>query len=199
MRPRFGENGESQESCFDHRLWSVQRFEREAQSRFSRNRRSTGVEPAGRNLDVLDFMSLREGPVRYLEGGHPADSTLIPVASPGARAASFARLVAVPAKDGTITAWFKRDSGWLAAAGTNHRCAVGWSRTITGASPTLFALFCLTAWLAALGGRITAFLEKLLIGSGERKILSTIAASELHISGHGCPRRDCTQAIVIFV
>ena len=76
---------------------------------------------------------------------------------------------------------------------------MGWSRTITGASPTLFALLCLTARLAALGGRITAFLKKRLIGSGERKILSTIAASELHISGHWYPRGDCTQGNVIFV
>jgi hypothetical protein len=62
---------------------------------------------------------------------------------------------------------------------------MGWSRAITGASPTLFALLCLTARLAALGGRITAFLKKLLIRSGERKILSTVAARKLNISGHG--------------
>jgi hypothetical protein len=62
---------------------------------------------------------------------------------------------------------------------------MGWSRTVTGASPTLFALLCLTARLAALGGRITAFLEKRLIRSGERKVLSTITARKLNISGHG--------------
>jgi hypothetical protein len=62
---------------------------------------------------------------------------------------------------------------------------MGRSLPITGASPTLFALLCLTARLAALGGRITAFLEKRLIRSGEREILSTVTARKLNISGHG--------------
>jgi hypothetical protein len=53
----------------------------------------------------------------------------------------------------------------------------------------LFALLCLTARLAALGGRITAFLKERLIRSGERKILSTITARELNIAGHGSPCR----------
>ena len=61
---------------------------------------------------------------------------------------------------------------------------MGWSRTIPGASPTLFALLCLTARLAALGGRITTFLKERLIRSGEREILSTITARKLNISGH---------------
>ena len=73
---------------------------------------------------------------------------------------------------------------------------MGWSRTITGASPTLFALLCLTARLAALGGRITAFLKERLISSGERKILSTITARKLNISGHGCPLSIVLVAIV---
>ncbi len=73
---------------------------------------------------------------------------------------------------------------------------MGWSRTITGASPTLFALFCLTARLAALGGRITAFLKERLISSGEREILSTVTARKLNISGHVCPLRVVLVAIV---
>jgi len=116
---------------------------------------------------------------------HSGRSGLVPVSPTSSGAASFARLVAIPAEDRAISAWLKWNSRWLTAAGTNHRCAMGWCRTITGASPTLFALLCLTARLAALGGRITAFLEERLISSGERKILPTIAASELHISGHG--------------
>jgi hypothetical protein len=64
---------------------------------------------------------------------------------------------------------------------------MGWSRTIPGASPTLFALLCHTARLAAFGGRITAFLKERLIRSGERKILPTITARKLNISGHVCP------------
>jgi hypothetical protein len=106
-----------------------------------------------------------------------------------ARAASgaFACHIAVPAEYRTVAAWFKRYSRGLAAAGANHRCAMGRSRTIPGASPTLFALLCLTARLAALGGRITALLKERLIRSGERKVLSTIAARELNIAGHGSP------------
>ena len=67
---------------------------------------------------------------------------------------------------------------------------MGRSLPITGASPTLFALLCLTARLAALGGGITAFLKERLIRSGERKFLSTITARKLNVAGHGspCPR-----------
>ena len=61
---------------------------------------------------------------------------------------------------------------------------MGRSGTIPGASPTLFALLCHTARFAALGGRITAFLEERLIRSGERKVLSTVTARKLNISGH---------------
>ena len=121
--------------------------------------------------------------------GHQSRISLV-AAAPSSAAAAFTSLVAVPAKHRAIAAWFKRYSRWLAAAGADHRCSMGWSRTITGASPTLFALLCLTARLAALGGRITAFLEERLIRSGERKILSTITARKLNIAGHGspCPR-----------
>jgi len=76
---------------------------------------------------------------------------------------------------------------------------MGWSRTIPGASPTLFALLCLTARLAALGGRITAFLKERLISGGERKILSTIAARKLNISGHGCPLSTSSTRLYIRV
>ena len=114
-------------------------------------------------------------------------------------AAAFACLIAVAAKHRAIAARFKWNSGWLAAAGADYRCSMGWCRTITGASPTLFALLCLTARLAALGGRITAFLKKRLICSGERKILSTVTARKLNISGHGSPRGDCTCELVKFI
>ena len=112
---------------------------------------------------------------------------------------TFTSLVAVPAKYRTITAWFKWNSRWLAAAGADHWSAMGRSLPITGASPTLIALLCHTARLAAFGGRITAFLKERLIRSGERELLSTIAARKLHISGHGCPRGDCTYEKVIFI
>ena len=108
-------------------------------------------------------------------------------ATPSAAAASFTCLVAVPAKHRAVAAWFKRNSRWLAAAGADYRCAMGRCRTIPGASPTLFALLCLTARLAALGGRITALLKERLISSCERKILSTITARKLNIAGHGSP------------
>jgi hypothetical protein len=102
-----------------------------------------------------------------------------------AGAAPFPRRITVAAKYGSIATRFKRNRCGLATAGADDRCSMGRCRTITGASPTLFALLCLTARLAALGGRITAFLEKRLIRSGERKILSTVTARKLNISGHG--------------
>jgi hypothetical protein len=57
---------------------------------------------------------------------------------------------------------------------------------------------CLTASLATLWGRITAFLEERLISSGEGKVLPAIAARKLNISGHGSPRGDCTVQSVIY-
>jgi hypothetical protein len=57
----------------------------------------------------------------------------------------------------------------------------------------------LTASLATLRGRITAFLEERLISSGEGKVLPAIAARKLNISGHGSPRGDCTVQSVICV
>src|SRR4051812_8000514 len=105
--------------------------------------------------------------------------SLITAAAARSCTAAFTCLVAVPAKHWTIAAWFKWNSRWLAAAGANHWCPVGRSLPITGASPTLFALLCHTARLAALGGRITAFLKKCLIRRGERKFLSTITARKL--------------------
>ena len=130
----------------------------------------------------------------------PERSVSLIAAAARACAAAFTCLVAVPAKHRAVAAWFKWNSRGLAAAGANHRSTVGRSLPITaGASPTLFALLCHTARLAALGGRITAFLKERLIRSGERKFLSTIAARKLHISGHGYPRGDCTYDSVIFI
>ena len=143
----------------------------------------------------LDCVASEEVRARTPLRGHPRRCTLIAPRTCAA-AAAFACLVAVTAKHRTIAAWFKWNSGWLAAAGADHRCSMGWCRTITGASPTLFALLCLTARLAALGGRITAFLKERLIRSGERKILSTITARKLNVSGHVCPLRVVLVAIV---
>jgi hypothetical protein len=127
--------------------------------------------------------------VRF-EAEHGAiEPVLLITARARAAAGTFTGLVAVPAKYRSVASWLKRNSRGLSAAGANHRCAMGRCRTIPGASPTLFALLCLTARLAALGGRITAFLKERLIRSGERKILSTITARKLNIAGHGSPCR----------
>jgi hypothetical protein len=58
------------------------------------------------------------------------------------------------------------------------------SRPIASAPSSLIGLFCLPAGLAAFRCRKTAFLKERLIGSGEGKILPTIAACKLHVSGH---------------
>jgi hypothetical protein len=89
-------------------------------------------------------------------------------------AAAFARLVAIPAKDRAITTRLKRHCCRLAATRTNHRCSLCWSRTVAGAP--LIVFLCLTAILATLWGRVTAFLEERLISSGEGKVLPAIAA-----------------------
>ena len=118
---------------------------------------------------------------------------LVPAASArgspaGAAAAALASLVAIPAEDRAIAPRLERHCCGLAATGTDHRRTLCRSRTVAR-SPPLIVLLCLTAILATLGGRITAFLKERLIGSGESEILSTIAASKLNISGHGSPRR----------
>ena len=148
---------------------------------------------AARAVSVVSCVSEVQFDLRKMKFGSTSAKTAEPVAlsATTTRAASgaFACHIAVPAKHRAVTAWFKGNSRWLAAAGANHRCAMGRSRTIPGASPTLFALLCLSARLAALGGRITAFLKERLIRSGEREILSTVAARELNIAGHGSPCR----------
>jgi hypothetical protein len=62
------------------------------------------------------------------------------------------------------------------------RC--GRAVTTAAAATTLIVLFCLAAGLAPLGRRKTAFRKKCLVCSSEGKILPTIAACELHVSGH---------------
>jgi len=111
--------------------------------------------------------------------------------------AAFARLVAVPAEDRTIATRFKRHCCRLAATRTYHRCSLCWGRTVAGAS--LVVLFCLTASLTTLRGRITAFLEERLISGGKAKVLPAIAARKLNISGHGSPRGNCTADCTISV
>jgi hypothetical protein len=51
----------------------------------------------------------------------------------------------------------------------------------------LIGFLCLTARLAPLWGRVSAFLKKLLIGRAEGKFLPTVTARNLHISGHMTP------------
>jgi hypothetical protein len=104
--------------------------------------------------------------------------------------AALPRLVAIAAEDRTITTRLKRNCCWLAATRTNHRCSLCRSRTVAG--PPLVVLFCLTASLTTLWGRVTTFLKERLIRSGEAKVLPAIAARKLNISGHGSPRGDCT-------
>ena len=111
-----------------------------------------------------------------------------------AGAAALARLIAIPAEDGAIATRFKGHCCRLSATRTNHRCSLCRSRTVAGAP--LVVLLCLTAILATLWGRITAFLEERLISSGEGEILPAIAARKLNISGHVGPRGDCTAQFV---
>ena len=107
-----------------------------------------------------------------------------------AAAAALARLVAIPAENRTIATRLERHCCRLTATRTNHRRRLCRSRTVAGTP--LVVLLCHTAILATFWGRIAAFLKERLISSGESKILSTIAASKLNISGHGSPRGDCT-------
>jgi hypothetical protein len=125
-----------------------------------------------------------------------AERSLVPAARPcAATAAAFARLVAVAAKHRTVTAGLEGDCGGLAATRTNHRSSLGRSGTVpASATPAaLIVLLGLAAGLAALRSRITAFLKKCLIGSGEGKILPAIAACELNISSHGLPRVEIVR------
>src|ERR1035438_1461020 len=133
----------------------------------------------------------KTGPLQKLE---PAPATRTAAAS-ATTAAALARLVAVPAKYRAIAARLKRHCCRLSATRANHRCSLCWSRTVAGAP--LIVLLCLTAILATLWGRITAFLEERLISRCEREVLSTVAARKLNISGHVSPRGDCTAQSAI--
>jgi len=57
-------------------------------------------------------------------------------------------------------------------------------RAVTTASAALVVLLCLAAGFASFGCRKTALRKKRLIRSCEGKILPTIAACELQVSGH---------------
>jgi len=61
------------------------------------------------------------------------------------------------------------------------------------AGSPLIGLLCLAARLASLWGRVSAFLEKLLIGRAEGKFLPAVAARNLHISGHRSPMSGIVQ------
>jgi hypothetical protein len=103
-------------------------------------------------------------------------------------AASFASLVTVPAEHRSVASRFKRHRSRLATPRADYGCTL--RRSGTKAGTPLARLLCHTACLAALGGRVTAFLEKCLIGSCKDEILSTIATSELNVFGHGSPSMD---------
>ena len=61
------------------------------------------------------------------------------------------------------------------------------------AGSPLIGLLCLATRLAALWGRVTAFLKKLLIGGAEGEFLPTVTARNLHISGHKTPCEGIVQ------
>jgi hypothetical protein len=193
------ENAQQRSQEFHHRSLDASCDKQAGEERaFTKQRIRLGPKSAVCDASQLTLSCVRGSANADAFLGHPRRCTLIAPRACAA-AAAFACLVAVPAKYRTIAAWFKWNSGWLATAGADDRCSMGWSRTIPGASPTLFALLCHTARLAAFGGRITAFLKERLIRSGERKILSTITARKLNVSGHGSPRRDCTYGLVNFI
>ena len=121
--------------------------------------------------------------------------TAAPARTAAATAAAFARLIAVPAEDRAIAARLERHCCRLAATRTNHRCSLCRSRTVAGTP--LIVLLCLTAILATLRGRITAFLKERLISGCEGEFLPAIAARKLNISGHVSPRGDCTAQSAI--
>ncbi len=116
-----------------------------------------------------------------------AQSATSSAPAPGA----LARRVAIAAINRAIATRLKRHGRRLATTRTNHRCSLRRSRTVAG-SP-LIGLFCLTARLTTLWCRVTAFLKKLLIGRAEGKFLPTVAARNLHVSGHKTPREGIVQ------
>jgi len=109
---------------------------------------------------------------------------------------AFARRIAVPAINRAIPTRLKRNGGRLATTRTNHRSSLRRSRTVAGSS--LVGLLCLAARLTALWCRVTAFLKELLIGRTEGKLLPTVAACNLHISGHMTPCVGLYSPICIF-
>jgi hypothetical protein len=144
----------------------------------------------GASLPGIPICSRSGGEVEQIGGTHGSVSGLLlnpcaaaHVSTPATRA--LARHVAIPAKHRAIASRFEGYSSRLSTARTDHRSALTRSRTIAG-SPLIIFL-CHAARFATFGCRITAFLEERLIGSGEGKFLSTIAALQLHISGHGTP------------
>lgn len=111
-------------------------------------------------------------------------------------AAAFTRHVARPAKHRPVTPRLERHSRRLATTRTNHRGSLRRSRTVAGISLGIF--LCLSARSAALGSRVTTFLKERLIGSAEGEFLPTVAASNLHISGHRSPYWGIVQPFSYF-
>jgi len=103
-----------------------------------------------------------------------------------AAAAGLSCLEAVLAIDGAVATGLKWDGGLLPAPGTDYRCSLRLAALVstTTSSALLFILLCLTAWFAALGRRVTAFAEKILVFAGKRECLSAVATHELQILSH---------------
>ena len=99
------------------------------------------------------------------------------LASASAAASAFARYVAVAAENRTVATRLKGHSGRLSAAGADHGRSLRRSLTIAATSSALVVFLRLAAGFAAFWGRKAALGKERLIGSGEGKILPTIAAS----------------------
>jgi hypothetical protein len=106
-------------------------------------------------------------------------------ASTAAATSGFSGTKAILAVHRAIAARLERNRGLLSATGADHAGALGFA---TGVSPAttagLFLFFGLTAWFAALRGRVTMLPEKILIVAGKRESLPAIAAHELLIFSH---------------
>jgi hypothetical protein len=110
-------------------------------------------------------------------------------ASASATPALF-RLIAALAVNRTVSARFKGHCGRLTTTGADHGGAgahaaapaakaaivLGMGRSMAAARAR--TLLGLTAWFAASRRRVAAFLEKLLLSSGENKFLTAVAASK---------------------
>jgi hypothetical protein len=106
-------------------------------------------------------------------------------ASTSTTTAAFLRLEAVAAEDRTIAPGLERHGGLLAAAGADYRgSGAGSAGAIatttaaavsTTAATSLIGLLGLSTWLAALGRRVSPFLEESLVSSRKSKFPPAVA------------------------